>query len=163
MASTARSLPRARRAPASVNVDLILDCSRAGIGCYLIEAARSGEAERRVLHRLAEALHGAPLRLARKGAQALRGGRLSTACRWSPGAGIGPGVLQWALELELPEAPDADLAPVLGLLEGLQPGGRARVSVHVRPDGEPLAREIGTQIEPAAAVRVLLRGAHHDT
>ena len=49
MTSTARSNPPRARKPATVNVDLILECASRGSGSYMIEAARCGEAERRVL------------------------------------------------------------------------------------------------------------------
>ena len=134
--------PTRSRKPASVNVDLVITGAVAGRGGVCFETTRDGVAERRVMRRVAEALHGGSVAYRSRGRTTLRAGWAYPATRGEFGAGF----IAWTGDVpELPEDA-ADLAPVFDAAERVGIGEVTRLSVHVRPDGEPLPAE------PAQAV-----------
>ena len=123
------------RKPASVNVDFVVQGAVAGRGGVIFVAIRNGAAERRTIKRLAEALQGAPVALRAKGRTNLRAGY-----HLAP-AGFDAGWILWTGEIgQLPDAA-ADLGALFDAAERLGPGELARITIHVRPDGEPLAAQ----------------------
>lgn len=128
------TLTRSRK-PASVNVDLVITGAVAGSGGVCFETTRDGVAERRVMRRLAEALHGGPVAYHSRGRTTLRGGWVLA----RPTKGdFSAGFLLW--EDDLPDLPAdaADLAPVFDAAERVEVGEVIRLSVHVQPTGDPL-------------------------
>ena len=124
------TLTRSRK-PASVNVDLVIIGAVAGRGGVCFETARDGVAERRVMRRLAEALHGGPVAYHSRGRTTLRGGWAYPAVKGSFNAGF----IAWTGDLP---ADAADLTPVFDAAERVEVGEVIRLSVHVQPTGDPL-------------------------
>ncbi len=126
---------KTNRKPASVNVDFTITGAVSGRGGIAFETSRDGVTERRVTLRLIEALHGGPVKLRPRGRTTLRGG-------WClPPAGFGAGYVLWTAEVPELAEDAADLAGLFEAAERLAPGEVARITVHVRPDGERLPLE----------------------
>lgn len=127
-------MPTRSRKPASVNVDLVITGAVAGRGGVCFETTRDGVAERRVMRRLAEALHGGPVAYRSRGRTTLRGGWTYPAVKGSFDAGF----IVWTGDLPELSVDAADLAPVFDAAERVEVGEAIRLSVHVQPTGDPL-------------------------